>query len=144
MRDLDEFVRALYRAAPVLPDALRVDDEDPEPDHELAIVWLGYLGHTLARVLPSLEEAERARAFELVEHYLARADDELSTGIATGLLEALANAVSGARLSGSTLASVLGSESRAYIDAWDQFTLGRSSLSDSPQQLRDDGAPDDG
>ena len=51
--------------------------------------------------------------------------------IATGLLEALASEVSGGRLDGPTLAGLLGPQSRAYLDAWDQLTLGRSSLEPS-------------
>lgn len=128
MRDLDAFARELYGAVPSLPDALRADDEDPEPDHDIPVVWLAFLGRSLARVLPSLEADERTRAFAVIEHHLTRADQALRTGIATGLLEALANAVSDGRLPGPTLASALGPESHAYIDAWDQLTLGRSSL----------------
>lgn len=127
MQDLDEFVRALYDKVPVLPDVLVAGGEDSEPDHEIPTSWLGYLGQALAEVLPSLERETVNAAFQVVEDHL-RSDDALRTGITTGLLEALANAVSSGRLPGPTLAAVLGPESRAYIDAWDEFTLGRSSL----------------
>ena len=101
--------------------------EDAEPDQEIPTSWLGYLGRALAVVLPSLERETTNAAFQVIEDHL-RSNDELRTGITTGLLEALANAVSSGRLPGPTLAAVLGPESRAYIDAWDEFTLGRSSL----------------
>ena len=52
--------------------------------------------------------------------------------IATGLLEALASAVSGGAAGRpDRWPGCSGPQSRAYLDAWDQLTLGRSSLEPS-------------
>ncbi|MGN0063915.1 MAG: hypothetical protein ACI379_06710 [Nocardioides sp.] len=128
MQYLDEFTRALYTAVPELPAAMRDEGEQAEPDHDIPTSWLGYLGGALATVLPRLSPEAAGQAFTVIERYLTRADDALSTGIATGLLESLANAVSRGRLEAPLLAGVLRPASRQYIDAWDELTLGRSSL----------------
>ncbi|WP_181309627.1 DUF7674 family protein [Nocardioides campestrisoli] len=127
MEDLDEFVEALYGAAPGLTDVLREADE-PAPDPDFPSVWLADVGRALARLLPSLAEHQASEAFQVVERYLVRGGEFLKAAIATELLEALASEVSSGKLSGPALAAVLGPESRAYLDAWDEFTLGHSSL----------------
>ena len=68
------------------------------------------------------------RVFALVERHLAGGSQSMRNGVATGFLEALASAVSSGRLDGPFLAGFLGPESRAYLDAWDQFTIGHSTL----------------
>jgi hypothetical protein len=67
----------------------------------------------------------------VVERHLANGSELMKTCVSTGLLEAAASELSSGRLSGPTLATLLGPQARSYIDAWDQFTLGRSSLDSS-------------
>lgn len=104
------------------------DTGDVEPDAELPTVWAGDAGRALADALPALSPTGRAAAFDAVERAVASADERLSTVVCTGLLEALAGRVSAGELDPALLAASLGPASRAYVDAWDEFTLGRSSL----------------
>lgn len=129
--DLEVFAAELCAAAPAVRARLE-DTGDVEPDPELPTVWAGDAGSALAAALPALSGAERAAAFALVERAVASGGEWLSTVVCTGLLEALAGRVSAGELDPALLASVLGPASRAYVDAWDEFTLGRSSLEPGP------------
>lgn len=129
--DLDGFAAALFAAAPTVREKLRLAGDDELPDHDMPTIWMGDAGRALAQALGELPEDQRRAAFDVVERGMDPASARLSTWVATGLLEALAGAVSRGDLDPALLASLLGRESRAYVDAWDQFTLGRSSLDPS-------------
>lgn len=131
MTELDDFARDLLTAAPAVGDALTEMGEELAPDPEMPTVWMGDAGQALANTLDQLSQEQQRAAFSVVEHHLATGSQLMKNCVATGLLEALASEVSGGRLDGPRLAALLGPESRAYIDAWDQFTLGRSSLDPS-------------
>ncbi|MCR6033068.1 hypothetical protein GGQ22_16710 [Nocardioides sp. zg-579] len=125
------FIDAVLEAAPEVGDALRAQGEDTAPDLEIPVLWLGLVGRAVATCLPRMSPDVASRVFGTVEHHLAHGSESMSTAVATGFLESVAGAVSADRLAPDLLAGVLGPESRAYIDAWDQFTLGRSSLEGS-------------
>jgi len=129
--ELDDFARDLLSVAPTVVDLLTEWDDGLSPDPEMPTVWMGYAGRAVAKSLDRLSPEQQRGAFEVIERYLANGSELTKTCVTTGLLEAVANAVSGGRLDGPHLATLLGPESRAYIDAWDQFTLGRSSLDPS-------------
>ncbi|MGH3348734.1 MAG: DUF7674 family protein [Nocardioides sp.] len=128
MNELDDFADSLFQAVPAMKHALRSRGDEAEPDHEIPVLWLGTVGRALVAVLPQLDEAQAATAFEIVERYVEGGSSSMKDALCTGLLEAVADEVSAGRLDGPTLAALLGPESRAYVDAWDQFSLGRSSL----------------
>jgi len=128
MTELEQFARDLYAAAPGLREAVR-GDADPDPD--IPTLWAGTVGRAVAATLTGLSPDDRAATFAVIERHLAGGSQLLRDVISTGLLEALASEVSGGRLDGPTLAGLLGPQSRAYLDAWDQLTLGRSSLEPS-------------
>jgi len=128
MNEFDEFGDELGRIA---PEVMRALGDGAAPDHEIPISWMGSVGKAVADTLNRLAPEVRADVFQLVERHLARGSELMRTAVATGLLEVVASEVSGGRLDGPELARLLGPESRAYIDAWDQFTLGRSSLGPS-------------
>ncbi len=112
-------------------DELRRAGDDELPDHEMPTIWMGDAGRALAHALGNLPDDARQAVFGVVERAMASGSERLSTWVATGLLEALAGAVSRRELDPGLLAGLLGPASRAYVDAWDQFTLGRSSLDPS-------------
>jgi hypothetical protein len=124
----ERFGGDLVAAAPPLADRLARDGVPLVPDLEIPVVWVGHLGTSLLGCLDELDDTERSAAFAVVERGLVNDSELLRTAVATGLLEVLASAVSGGRLDGARLAALLGPESRAYLDAWDAFTLGNSSL----------------
>jgi hypothetical protein len=126
--ELEQFARDLYAAAPGLREATR---EDADPDPEMPTVWMGDAGRAVAHALGNLPDDARRAVFGVVERAMTSGSEQLSTWVATGLLEALAGAVSRHELDPGLLAGLLGPESRAYIDAYDEFTLGRSSLDPS-------------
>ncbi len=128
MTELESFARDLYAAVPEVRQAM---GPDAEPDPEIPTLWAGSVGRALARVLPGLAPADGVAAFAVVERHLAGGSRLMRDVISTGLLEALASQVSSGALDGPTLAGFLGKESRAYLDAWDDYTLGRSSLDPS-------------
>ncbi|MDN4173312.1 hypothetical protein QWY28_10190 [Nocardioides sp. SOB77] len=125
------FIDAVLDAAPEVEDALRALGEDIAPDLEIPVLWLGFVGRAVATCLPGMSADAAGAVFATVEHHLVHGSESMSTGVATGFLEAVAGAVSAGRLDPGLVAGVLGPESRAYVDAWDQFTLGRSSLGGS-------------
>ncbi len=129
MSDFDDFLADLRRAAPAVVQRLEDDGEQVEPDLEIPVSWMGSVGRALADTFPGLGEAERRAAFGVVEHHLARGSELMATALTTGLLESLVHQVSRGRVVGAELAEHLGPQSRQFVDAYDQFTLGRSSLS---------------
>ena len=129
--ELDDFADALFAAAPAVREELRRAGDDELPDHEMPTIWMGDAGRAVAHALANLPDDARRAVFGVVERAMTSGSEQLSTWVATGLLEALAGAVSRRELDPGLLAGLLGPESRAYVDAWDQFTLGRSSLDPS-------------
>lgn len=131
MTELDDFIDDLLTVAPAIATDLQSRGYDVRPDLEIPTAWAGWVGRSVAHVFQGLGPADRTRLFAVVERHLAGASESTSTVVATGFLEAVANAVSRGDLPGSELAEALGPQSRAYLDAYDQFTLGRSSLDPS-------------
>ncbi len=123
-----DLIAALLRVAPQVETELRAVGSSAQPDLEIPVVWMGDVGAAVARVFDDLAPGDRREVFDVVEHHLSTGSQKMKEAVATGLLEAVASEVSAGRLDGPTLATLLGPASRAYIDAWDQFTLGRSSL----------------
>jgi hypothetical protein len=126
--EFEEFADALLSAAPAVADELRRDEEDLRPDMDFPTMWFGTAGTAIADAFDRLSDAELRTVFGLVERHLASGSDLMGDCLTTGLLEAVANAVSRGKVDGGVLAGLLGPQSRRYVDAWDQFTLGRSSL----------------
>ncbi len=130
--DLDGFAAALFAAAPTVREKLRLAGDDELPDHDMPTIWMGDAGRALGagarRSCPRTSAAPPSTSSSADGPGLGAA---AATWVATGLLEALASAVSRGDLDPGPAASLLGRESRAYLDAWDQFTLGRSSLEPS-------------
>jgi hypothetical protein len=128
--ELRDLLRDLLAAAPAVRARLEAVGQ-VEPDPEIPVLWLASVGGALSEAFATLTRAERDAAFAVVEHHLTHGSERLSTAVATGLLEDVASHVSGGRLDGAELATHLGPRSREFLDAYDLFTLGRSSLGPS-------------
>ncbi len=130
MSDFEEFARELLRLAPEVGEAMVAAGDDVSPDLEIPVAWKGSVGSALPTAFPRLSPGVRADAFALVERHLAGGSELMQAAVTTGLLESVASAVSGGRVRGPELAAVLGPRSREFVDAWDEYSLGRSSLVD--------------
>jgi len=67
------------------------------------------------------DEAEIARIFGLIEHFLIFGDEEIRTAFCTCCLENILN-VTPSRLPAERFVKFLGPKSREYCRAWDEFT----------------------
>lgn len=126
----EEFMRFTERLATITPaigDALEADGEQRTPDMEMPVLWMSGVGHAVAAALPGLPAASQRAVLDLVEDGMASGSELLRTALATGLLEALANDMDRARVPRDLVVPFLGAQSKAYLDAWDAFTLGDPS-----------------
>lgn len=130
MTDVEDFARELFRLAPEVGQAMVAAGDDVSPDLEIPVAWMGSVGSALGSAFAELPADVRSEVFALVERYLVRGSELMRTAVTTGLLESVASAVSGGRVRGPELAEVLGPRSREFLDAWDDYSLGRSSLVD--------------
>ncbi|WP_121254268.1 hypothetical protein [Nocardioides ferulae] len=128
MEAMHDFAAALLAAAPELGTQMVAAGDDPRPDAELPGLWPGRAGAAIVACLPTLGDPARQRVFEVVEQHLVSGPEPVRSAVATGLLEQVASALSSGRADPALVARLLGPQSRAYLDAWDDFTLGRSSL----------------
>lgn len=130
MKDFHSLAPDLAACSPSIAQAIDARDLR-EPDLEIPTLWAAFVGRALASAWAGLGAAERTAAMGVVETHLTAGSELLSTAVATGLLEALASEVSARRIDGPDLATHLGPRSREFLDAYDQFTLGRSTLGPS-------------
>jgi hypothetical protein len=125
--EFSRFMDGLSAITPAVGDALEADGEPRSPDMETPVLWMSSVGHAVAATLPTLSpEAQRA-VLGVVERGMTSGGELLRTALATGLLEALAHDMDRAVVSRELVAPLLGRRSRAYLDAWDDFTLGEST-----------------
>ena len=122
--ELARFNDRLAAVPSAIGDALEADGEERTPDMEMPVLWMSSVGHAIAAVLPSLPAASQRAVLDLVEDQMASGSELLRTAVATGLLEALAHDMDRARVPRNLVLSLLGGQSRAYLDAWDAFTRG--------------------
>lgn len=123
----EEFTRFADRLAAITPtigDALEADGEQTTPDMEMPVLWMSGVGHAVAEALPGLPVAAQRAVFDVIENGMASGTELLRTAVATGLLEALANDMDRARGLRALVVPLLGAQSKAYLQAWDSFTLG--------------------
>jgi hypothetical protein len=130
MHELEQLAVRIERLTPLIGDALEDDGEPRTPDLEIPISWMGYLGHAIARSLDRLAPETARAVFDLLDEALASGSKLTGEAVATGLLEALANDLDRGVVTRDQLAPLLGPHSRAYLRAWDEFTLGSSTWAD--------------
>ena len=126
----EEFTRFAARLAAItsaVGDALEADGEERAPDMEVPVLWMSAVGHAVAAVLPTLSEHTQRAVLDLVEDGMASGGELLRTAVTTGLLEALAHDMDRSRVPRDLVEPLLGAQSRAYLRAWDEFTLGEPS-----------------
>jgi hypothetical protein len=126
----EEFTRFAGRLAAIttaIGDGIEADGEPRSPDMEMPVLWMSSVGHAISAVLPTLPPDSQRAVFAAVEHGMVSGGELLRTAIATGLLEAIAHDVDRARVPRELVTPLLGPQSRAYLEAWDAFTLGGPS-----------------
>jgi hypothetical protein len=134
--ELIRFMDGLETITPSVGDALEAAGEPRTPDMEMPVLWMSSVGHAVARTLPTLApEAQRA-LFDAIERGMASGGELLRTALATGLLEALAHDMDRAVVPRDLVTPLLGTGARAYLNAWETFTLGEGQR-DSDRELAD-------
>jgi hypothetical protein len=129
--EFTRFVAGLDAITPAVGDALEADGEPRSPDMEMPVLWMSSVGHAISAVLPALPHESQRAVFDAVERGMASGGELLRTALATGLLEALVHDVDRAVVPRELVEPFLGSRSRAYLEAWDTFTLGEPSSGSS-------------
>jgi len=122
--EFSSFMDGLSAITPAIGDALEADGESSAPDMEMPVLWMSSVGHAIAATLPTLSPAVQRAVLDAVERGMASGGELLRTALATGLLEALAHDMDRAVVPSELVIPLLGTRSRAYLDAWDDFTLG--------------------
>ena len=79
---------------------------------------LGDYGNFIANNYYEFSELEREHIFAVIEEGFNSDDNELSTAIATGLIEAMDSAASKNPEKWMSIKKSLGHNSNAYLDAW--------------------------
>jgi hypothetical protein len=122
--EFTRFMDGLETITRSVGDALEADGEPRTPDMEVPVLWMSSVGHAVAGVLPALAPEEQRALFDAIERGMASGGELFRTALATGLLEALAHDMDRAVVPRDLVTPLLGTSSRAYLDAWDSFTLG--------------------
>lgn len=84
----------------------------------------GDLGSMTARMASELSDDQLRIIFDAVEQVLRDGDVSAQNAAATGFLEAVISDTDKVPALQQRLRALMGSKSRAYCDAWDNFTLG--------------------
>lgn len=91
------------------------------PSSPPAIPILGAIGQEISENFGDFSEIQKRELLSLIEQYLVLEDEDISSAIATGLIEGLLHkAEDEDKLSEVLL--FLGPESRKYAEAWLRFT----------------------
>ncbi len=125
---MDEELGAIVRAFSDVAFSIerRVSDEVSfwAPDPPLANPILGSIGQEIGENFDSFDEHQKQKIFWLMEKYMRLDDDELSTAVATGLIEALVHKAEEVKGRLNRILSYMGPESKKYADGWINFTNG--------------------
>ena len=128
MTDFPSFLADVLSGAPVVEGELERAGVPVAPDLEIPVLWVAGIGHAIVETFDRMTPRQRHDVFTAVEQHLSTGSELLQTAITTGLLEVVSEAVNTGRLDADEVAVLLGQESRSYVDAWDEFSLGRSTL----------------
>ncbi|HET7489947.1 MAG TPA: hypothetical protein VFJ85_18620 [Acidimicrobiales bacterium] len=85
------------------------------------IVRAAILARALVVHFAEIPAEERGAILSVAERFMVTGDDGDKAAVATGFLEALANAGDRSEIDMDRLWSELGEESKAYLRAWDEF-----------------------
>jgi hypothetical protein len=122
--EFTRFMDGLETITRSVGDALEAEGESRTPDMEVPVLWMSSVGHAVAGTLPTLAPETRRALFHAIERGMASGGELLRTALATGLLEALAHDMDRAVVPRDLVTPLLGTGSRAYLDAWERFTHG--------------------
>ena len=94
--------------------------EEYRPEQPPLSIIMGEIGLAFVEDFDNMTEARLKRFFDSVEKMIVR-DDAVADAVATGLLEAIVAKADTEEIEIECLLPYIGSKSRAYISAWDDF-----------------------
>ncbi len=120
-KDTVQFLLDLTSFVPSLQLAHDECNEYWHPETPPLTTMFGELGHQLMKSFPQMSSSERASVFSLIEDGMSGGSEELQTGLATGLLEAIANRDYRYPDVFRDILESLGPASRKHVDGWIKF-----------------------
>lgn len=112
-----EFLNDLAGISPAIMQARDETIAYWAPDEPPITVAFAEVGHALVDEIAILDNSAREAAFLMIEEGISSEDEQLSTAVATGLIEAMVGHAA-KRGSYSEILALLGSNSRLHAKAW--------------------------
>lgn len=113
-----QFANNMLSRSAFLRDNCQDLEEYSDPECPLPISLLGYFGRQIARQYDALAPEEWALLSALIEQGMASGDDDVSTAVATGLIEGLIHRAEAVEGLWPRIEASLGSLARGYADAY--------------------------
>ena len=120
MRELPKFVEALVTGRPSLQEVFDSVVDEWSPDPPPVTTAMSALGTAAVRTAERLGGAEVQRLFDQIDQLLALGTQEEKDAVATGFLEAVANAVD-RDPEKRWVRAMAGPRAQDYLNAWDEF-----------------------
>lgn len=112
-----EFLDRLARISPLIEEARSETIEYWSPDEPPMTVAFAEIGHAIVDKIDALDSDAQQAAFQMIEEGISSDDEQLSTAVATGLIEAIVGR-SADRGSFPEFLAKLGQNSRFHAVAW--------------------------
>lgn len=113
-----QFADNMLSRSAFLRDHCQDLEEYSDPECPLPISLLGYFGGQIAKRYDALAPEEWALLSALIEQGMASEDDDVSTAVATGLIEGLIHRAEAVEGLWPRIEAGLGSLTRGYADAY--------------------------
>ena len=113
-----QFADNMLSRSAFLRDNCQDLEEYSDPECPLPISMLGYFGRQIAGQYDTLAPGEWVLLSALIEQGMASEDDDLSTAVATGLIEGLIHRAEAVEGLWPRIETGLGSLARSYADAY--------------------------
>ena len=113
-----QFADNMLSRSAFLRDNCQDLEEYSDPECLLPVSLLGYFGGQIAKQYDALAPEEWALLSALIEQGMASEDDDVSTAVATGLIEGLIHSAEAVEGLWPKIEVSLGSLARSYADAY--------------------------
>jgi len=115
-------VDALVTTADFFRAAYKQLVEEWSPDAPPVTIIFSSLGRSFCSHSSMSSKLALMNICAVIEELMSRGDDAVQDAVATGMLEAMLAESSAGRFDMSTLTPFLGTHTKAYCRAWDEFT----------------------